>query len=451
MNSDSVYSSLRDEIRDIRLVDAHNHLPTEAEWLEQPETFGYARDFTAFLGYARGDLAKAGMPLDAIAGPLTAAEKWARIRPYWPYIRYTGPGAVCRRALSIFCGVDDLTDETIPVIGERVQPLWQPGAYRRLFTEQHRIEVIVNTRNVEPVTETYADAFMAPLLYTDLFALTQSRRDLDRLEAASGQAIYSLRTFLRALDTVIEQGITQRGWVGIKWHKIPYLRHADYGAPDARAAEARLARILRMPARGGHGWDTPVGVDEMRPFQDYIQHHLVQQAIEWDVAIQIHTGQLGSSQGAQLANTRPSHLVDLFLQYPRARFDLLHGSFPYSGELGALAQLFANVFINMSWMEVVSPEAAKRYLSEWLTSIPANKIFAFGGDQKSPFLVCASAEIVRDNLAEALAAKVVRGEISREHARDLSRWYLHDNAWNHFQLGQRWANKPQGIAREGSR
>ncbi|MBP1778428.1 MAG: amidohydrolase [candidate division NC10 bacterium] len=422
MNSDSVYSSLREEIRDIRLVDAHNHLPTEAEWLEQPETFGYARDFTAFLGYARGDLSKAGMPLDALAGPLTAAEKWARIRPYWPYIRYTGPGAVCRRALSMFCGVDDLTDETIPIIGECVQRLWQPGAYRRLFTEQHRIEVIVNTRNVEPVTETYADPFMAPLLYTDFFALTQSRRDIDRLEAASGQAVYSLQTFLRALDTVIEQGITQRGWVGIKWHKIPYLRPADYGAQDARAAEERLVRILRMPARGGHGWDTPAGVDEMRPFQDYIQHHLVQQAIE-------------------------SHLVDLFLQYPRARFDLLHGSFPYSGELGALTQLFANVYINMSWMEVVSPEAAKRYLSEWLTSIPSNKVFAFGGDQKSPFLVCASAEIVRDNLAEALAAKVVRGEISREHALDLARWYLHDNAWNHFQLGKRWANKRQGIER----
>ncbi len=435
MNADSLRESLREAIRDIRLVDAHNHLPTEAEWLERPEAFGYARDFTAFLGYARGDLAKAGMPLDVLVGSLTAAEKWLRIRPYWPYIRYTGPGAVCRRALGMFCGVDDLADETIPVIGERVQVLWQPGAYRRLFAEQARIEVIVNTRNVEPVTETYADPFMAPLLYTDLFTLTQSRRDIERLEVASGQAIYSLQTFLRAVDTVLEQGIMRRGWVGIKWHKVPYLRPPDYG----------------MPAKGGHGWDTPVGLDEMRPFQDFLQHHLVQQAIEWDVAIQIHTGQLGSSQGAQISHAKPSHLVDLFLQYPRARFDLLHGSFPYSDELGALAQLFANVSINMAWMEVVSPDAARRYLGEWLTAIPSNKVFAFGGDQKSPFLVCASAEIVRDNLAEALAAKVARGEISRTHAIDIARWYLHDNAWNHFQLDKRWANMLRGVERERGR
>jgi len=444
MKSVNPYDSLRQEIAQIPLVDAHNHLPTESEWLDQPELFGYSRDFTAFLGYARGDLVKAGMPLDALAGSLTPAEKWGRIHPYWPYIRYTGPGAVCRRALRLFCDVDDLTDETIPLINERVQALWQPGLYQKLFKEQYRIEVTVNTRNVEPVTETYGDAFFAPLLYTDLFTLTQSRKDIGRLEAASGQAIYSLKTFLLALDAVIEQGVTQKGWVGIKWHKIPYLRTADYATQDAQAAEDRLVRILRMPAKGGHGWDAAVGLDEMRPFQDYVQHHLVQQAIEWDVAIQIHTGQLGSSQGAQVANTRPSHLVDLFLQYPQARFDLLHGSFPYMGELGALAQIFANVYINMSWLEVVSPEAARQYLSEWLTSMPSNKVFAFGGDQKSPFLVCASAEIVRDNLAEALAAKVGRGEISREHVIEVARWYLHDNAWRYFQLGKRWADKHKG-------
>jgi len=49
----------------------------------------------------------------------------------------------------------------------------------------------------------------------------------------------------------------------------------------------------------------------MRPFQDYIQHHLVQQAIEWTWRSRF-TPAARSSQGAQVANTRPSHLVDLF-------------------------------------------------------------------------------------------------------------------------------------------
>ena len=443
-NSDPVrsepYETLRTEIGKIQIVDAHNHLPTEEEWLTGPEVFGYGRDFTAFLGYARGDLVKAGMPVDALDGELSMEDKWRRIRPFWPYVRYTGAGALCRRALTMFCGVDDLSDATISHIQDRVQTLWQPGAYHRLFTEQARIAVIVNTRNVEPVTETYADEFFAPLLYTDHFALTQNRRDIHRLEEASGQEIYSLKTYLKALDSILEQGIRQKGWVGIKWHKIPYLRDMDYVTQDAQRAEDGLVRILRMPAKGGHGWDTAVGFDEMRSFQDYIQHHLIQQAIEWDVAIQVHTGQLGSSHGAQISHTKPSHLVNLFLQYPQARFDLLHASYPYTAELGALTQLFANIYINMSWLEIVSPRTAEQYLADWITSIATNKIFAFGGDQKSPFLVCASAELVRDNLAEALTALVTRGEMAEAHARDIARWLLHDNAWNYFQLEERWAH-----------
>ena len=433
-----LYESLRAEIGKIPLVDAHNHLPTEEEWLTQPSVFGYERDFTVFLGYAKGDLVKAGMPLDALAGDLTADEKWARIKPHWPYLRYSGTGILCRRALNMFCGVDDLSDETVPIIGDRVRALWQPGTYRKLFKKQHGIRVIVNTRNVEPVEATYADAFFAPLIYTSNISMTQDRSDIHRLEEASGCSIYSLKTFLNAVDTLIERGITQQGWVGIKWHKLPYVRDMDYVTQDAQRAEDALVRILRMPARGGHGWDTAVGFAEMRPFQDYIQHHLVQQAIEWDVAVQIHTGQLGSSQGAQISHTKPSHLVDLFLQYPQARFDLLHASFPYLGEVGALTQLFANVSVNMSWLEVVSPETAKWALNDWISSLPLNKVFAFGGDQKSPFLVCASAEMVRDNLAQILADRVKRGDMPDTHALELAQWWLHDNAWNHFQLETRW-------------
>ncbi len=97
-----------------------------------------------------------------------------RIKPHWPYLRYSGTGILCRRALNMFCGVDDLSDETVPIIGDRVRALWQPGTYRKLFKEQHGIRVIVNTRNVEPVEATYADAFFAPLIYTSNISMTQT-------------------------------------------------------------------------------------------------------------------------------------------------------------------------------------------------------------------------------------------------------------------------------------
>jgi predicted TIM-barrel fold metal-dependent hydrolase len=213
-------------------------------------------------------------------------------------------------------------------------------------------------------------------------------------------------------------------------------------------AEQCLDRILRMPASGGIASDTAVGFDEMVPFQDYIQHHLVRCAIELDLPVQIHTGTLGGSHGGDLSHTNPTHLADLFLHYPQARFDLLHASYPYMREATALAKLFPNVYVNTAWFEILSPRAAKQYLREWLTSIPTNKIFAFGGDQKSLFYSCVYAETVRENLAEILTDEVAAGGLSEQGALEAAGCLLRENAWDYFRLGERWAARHEHVCQE---
>jgi hypothetical protein len=193
-----------------------------------------------------------------------------------------------------------------------------------------------------------------------------------------------------------------------------------------------------MPAGGGTASNTAVGFDEMRPFQDFIQHHLVRRAMDLDLAIQVHTGTLGGSHGAQISHTNPIHLVDLFLQYPRARFDLLHAAYPYMRELTALVKLFPNVFINLAWFDVLSPRATNQYLREWITSIPTNKIFACGGDQKNILHTCACTLSARDNVSLALAAEIIDGSLSEEEALQTAEDLLRENAWRYFKLEDRW-------------
>jgi predicted TIM-barrel fold metal-dependent hydrolase len=41
------------------------------------------------------------------------------------------------------------------------------------------------------------------------------------------------------------------------------------------------------------------------------------------------------------------HLVDLFLQYPQARFDLLHAGYPYMRELAALLRTNARDYFKL--------------------------------------------------------------------------------------------------------
>ncbi len=432
-NSDhtGLYSELRQALGEMQVVDAHDHLSSEEQWIAQETGLR-----SSFLGYCVDDLVCAGMPKDALSREMSLTQAWEQIRPFWPFVWNMGPGSLCRRSLSLFCGVDDLTDTTLPVIEERLAELRKPGIYRQLFEDYH-ITVCVNAlpSTVAPLSE-----FFAPLVWTTPLALVQKGSDVRSLEQAVDQPIYSLRTYLQAVDALLEQRVGS-GFVGLKWHTLAYLRDIHYPLADPHTAEVCLDYILRMPAQGGFASDTPVGFDEMRPFQNFIQHHLVKRAIDLDWPVQIHTGIFGLSHGAQISHANPTHLVDLFLRYPQARFDLLHASYPYMGELTALAKLFPNVYITTSWFELLSPGFARQYLREWIRSVPLNKVFAFGADQGGPLLSCAYAELVRDNVAEALAAEVAEGTMSQEQALHAAARLLRENAWEYFRLEDRWANR----------
>jgi uncharacterized protein len=426
---------LRQELGEIGLVDAHEHLPHEGDWLSK------GPDLVNLLGYSVvGDLQTAGMPQDALQEEMNADAVWDAIAPYWAYVRNMGSARLLRRALSLFFDVDELNRSVLRTVETELSSLMQPGVYMNLLRQRHKIEVCLNVEGPPTVLDQPPFELFAPLLYTSIFANVQKRSDIQQVEEWSDVSVYSLDTYLQAVDEVIDRCV-ERGLVGIKWHQLAYLRDIHYAAPDRSQAEQCFNRILQMPAAGGLSSDTAVGFDRMRPFQDLIQHHLVRRAIDFDMPVQIHTGILGLSRGAQISHTNPSHLTNLFLQYPTARFDLLHVSYPYIRELTAIAKLFPNVYINTSWFEVLSPRAAKQYLREWLSSVPTNKILAFGGDQMNVLLSCASAEIVRDILADALAEEVIAGNMSENQAVHTANALLRNNAWEYFRLERKWRNR----------
>lgn len=445
-----IYDVLRPEIEGIHLVDAHNHLPSEEAWL------GMEGDWTDFLGYMLTDIVNAGLPKDDLMMGLAAdprwrldyghdlapdtrspEEKWEMIKPYWPYVRHMGSADVTKTALKMFFGYDDLSDEAIPDIQEGMQEMKQPGAYRKYLKEQSKIDCVVGV--VMSLEECPPTDVIAPQLYTDTYATVQKRRDIYRLEQATGQEIYSLKTYLDALDSLLEDYV-DRGLVGIKWHVWSYLRDMKFGLASEIDAAKALDKILQMPARGGSGASTAVGFDEMRPFQDFIQNHLVQRAIELDIPVQIHAAALGASYGGPL-NGNPTALVELFLRYPQARFDILHAGFPWTRELGAITHIFANVYINMAWFNILSPLSYKEFLRDWLRGIPINKIHAYGADQFSMPLTCAVAKTVRDLVTEVLADLVAVGEMTEDDALFVADCILRKNAWENWKLEERWEGK----------
>ncbi|NQU10969.1 amidohydrolase family protein [bacterium] len=148
---------------------------------------------------------------------------------------------------------------------------------------------------------------------------------------------------------------------------------------------------------------------------------------------QIHTGIL-EGIGNVLYHANPALLTNLFLEYENVKFDLFHMGYPYVMELGTLAKNFRNVFIDMCWGHIISPEAARRALVEWLDAVPANKISAFGGDYAFVEGVYGHQYLARGNVAAALAQKVADGSFDLDRAREIARWVFVDNPRRIFGL-----------------
>ena len=427
-NSKSLYERLREEIGKLWVVDVHEHLPSEEEWKAQK------LDLVSILGYLFRDLISAGMPKDLLRSCKDMEEAWKNVKPYWKYVQHMGHGTLFRKMVSLFFNIDDVEALSIPTLAAELEKIQISRTYRDLLDEYG---VIVSLNVVKKVTKTSSNSHFAPLLNTSDFAMVQSRDDLEKIEEASNKDISSLKTYLEALDTIIEEAY-QNGMVGFKWHKLAYLREINYAPQTTGAAERCFERILKLPARDGVASDTAVGFEEMHQFQDFIQHFIVRRSIDLDLPIQIHTGIQGSTSGAQINYANPCHLVEIFLQYPRARFDLLHASYPYMAELAALSKLFPNVYINTAWFDLLSPEVARRCIGEWITSVPLNKIFTFGGDQHNILLACACSEIARNLITKVMADKVAQQALSEQQALESTLLFLRDNAWNYFRLEERW-------------
>ena len=71
--------------------------------------------------------------------------------------------------------------------------------------------------------------------------------------------------------------------------------------------------------------------------------------------------------------------------------------------------------------------AARTALEEMLDSVPANKIFGFGGDYRYPELSYGHLIMARQNIARVLAARVEAGRCTEDEAVETARWLLHDN------------------------
>jgi len=230
--------------------------------------------------------------------------------------------------------------------------------------------------------------------------------------------IDSLDDYVSVLDQVLATA-RQAGAICLK-NTLAYQRTLRF----ENVSKERAAQIFGRP-------HNELTAQEIKDFEDFIMWRLVVLAAKHDLPFQIHTGQ------ARIQGSNPMLLVDLIEANPKTKFVLFHGGFPWVGETGVIAMRCRNVWIDSVWLPTLSYTMAKRAYREWLEAVPSNRIM-WGSDTGTAEGIYGATVFTRRCLAEALAEKVIRGELREKHALHIGRQIMRENALELFpQLKER--------------
>lgn len=223
----------------------------------------------------------------------------------------------------------------------------------------------------------------------------------------------SLDDYLVVLDRLFQEG-KEKGAVCLKT-TLAYQRTLQF----ENVAKEKAAKVFGKPR-------SELKPEEVKDFEDYIMWRLVELSAKYELPFQIHTGQ------ARIQGSNPMLLVDMIAANPKTKFILFHGGYPWVGETGVIVMRhWKNVWIDSCWLPTLSFSTAKRAYHEWLEAMPSNRIM-WGADCNHAEGIYGATEFTRRCVAETLAEKVDRGDLTEEHAKKIGQQIMRDNALELF-------------------
>jgi len=395
-------------------INSHSHLLSEAERLRREV------DALVFFGhpYPLADLRSAGMSEEearrALTPGLPMAERWRIWEPYWRAVRFTGYSQSILEAFSDLFGVHELSAETVGPLSEAMRAQAVPGFYRTILSD--RCGIAFTVMQMDDLVEVDRELFL-PMPRLNRFSMVDTPEKLHAIERDYGASIGSLEDHVRVIRSTCETWKAQQV-AGVKLSQS-YHRRMDFAERDTDDARGVFGRLLK----GEHpGLETPEG----RLLEDYLVFECCRAADEAGLTIQFHLGLRAGNWGG-LEGCSPAPMVALLRAFPEARFDLSHSGYPYLREGGVLAKTFPNVYLNLSWIHIVSPVGVRAALREWLRMVPYNKIIGYGDDVYYPEVAYGHLKMARQNIAVVLGEMIDEGLCTEEGAGEIAHALFYEN------------------------
>lgn len=412
---------IRNFVDSVSVVDTHEHLFS-------PEIVNgsYFSDLMLLFqqnGY--DDLISAVMPrglFDTLYNePVPPAEKWKIIEPYYNHAFNTSYFRVILFGINRLYGIKDLNQQTVIPLSAKIKETYSSEKFDRILKDSCKIEYVIQDGYLMPGREDY---FRYARRF-DHWLDVRSKFTIDSLAMVQVDSIVDLDDFESSLAKAFEKGVKE-GMAVVKV-SLAYSRTLQFEKTDRKTAQKIFRKLVKRRE------SYTISRDEAKPLQDYLMYRLLELADKYDIPVAIHTG-LQAGKGNFLSNSNPLLLNNLFIDFPGVKFSIYHGSYPFGGELSALAKSFKNVYIDMNWMYSISPSYSERYLNEWIEAVPANKLMAFGGDCMAVENVYSELHSARAIISKVLTEKVRDGYFSENEAITIARMILHDNAIYFYKL-----------------
>jgi len=265
--------------------------------------------------------------------------------------------------------------------------------------------------------------YFYPAIIMDDFLSGYDNGVLLELEEKYDFEVNDFEDFLSLIDKAFKVSIN-KGAVTVKnWSA--YKRGLDFKNVTKRDAIKAFQPVIHQ------GWARKsIDYFDIRNFQDYIMHKIIENCIEYDIPIQIHTG-----PPAPIVNSNPIQLIELIEQYPAAKFVILHVGGPYAGEFAVMTKFNSNIFIDLAWLlnSYPGPSGVKRLLNEWLEVIPWDK-FVWGADGCAVEYTYGFVMTAREVLTEVLTQKIQENFVNEETAIEIGKKIIRDNALNLYKI-----------------
>ncbi len=428
---DSTFETIFGYVAQLEIIDTHEHLPhNEAVWLEKYQN-GSGDLLTEYLShYFSCDLVSAGLAIADLekvrSSGLSILEKWNLIEPYWDAARHTGYGRALDLSVQGIYGIPGISRQTIEDANSAFLASVKPGHFERVLQELSHIKVSLLDAFTGDLDSDRL--FFRDVVRMDRFVLPSSADDIRYIEHAAGIKISSFGAWCESCNILLERAL-EKGAVALKCG-LAYRRSLRFERSTRSMAEAEFNDFLQAVPRDGNHSQIPVLGQQC---QDYMMHYILELANQRQLVYQFHTG-LQEGLGNHISWTDPAQMTNLFLEYPDVRFDLFHISYPFQQTLSAIAKNFANVFIDMCWAHIISPQASVAALTEYLDAVPFNKISAFGGDYLFVDGVYGHQQLARENVSNVLAQKVREEIFDLERAKEIARCVFYENPLRIFRL-----------------